>query len=87
MKRFLAERDNNAVLASATSDNGERDEKMTGEIKRLFASEFSKKKIRGVVITGVQGSELDAEANEYGIDSQKYALILSYLDMGGELKY
>ena len=82
---FSAERDNNAVLASATADSGERDEKMTNEIKALFAGEFSKKKIRGVVITGVQDAELEAGASEYGIDSQKYALILSYLDMGGEL--
>lgn len=82
---FSAERDNNAVLASATADSGERDEKMTNEIKALFAGEFSKKKIRGVIITGIQDAELEAGASEYGIDSQKYALILSYLDMGGEL--
>lgn len=83
---FSAERDNNAVLASATADSGERDEKMTSEIKTLFANEFSSKKIRGVVITSVQSSELEAGASEHGIDSQKYALILSYLDMGGELE-
>ncbi len=84
---FSAERDNNAVLTSATNENGERDEKMTNEIKTLFAKEFSNKKIRGVVITGVQDSKLDEGASEHGIDSQKYALILSYLDMGGELDF
>ncbi|MBR2296866.1 MAG: hypothetical protein IKA43_05645 [Clostridia bacterium] len=82
---FSSERDNNAVMTSATTDNGESDEEMTNEIKRLFSSQFSKKKMRGVVITGVQNAELDATASELGIDSQKYALILSYLDMGGEL--
>lgn len=82
---FSSERDNNAVMASAVSDNGERDEKMTEQIKKCFSNEFSSKKIRGVVITGVQNPTLDAEAQGYGIDSQKYGLILEYLELGGEL--
>lgn len=82
---FSAERDNNAVLASATSENGELDEKMTKHIKELFTSKFSDKKMLGVVITGIQDSKLDEKASEHGIDSQKYALILHYLELGGEL--
>ncbi len=82
---FSSERDNNAVLASATTDSGEQDEKMTEQIKKLFTKEFSRGKMRGVVITAVNDPSLDKKASEHGIDSQKYALIDSYLNMGGEL--
>lgn len=82
---FSAERENNAVMASALTEGGERDEAMTEQVKKHFSNQFSKKKIRGVVITGVQNSALDEQAGKYGIDSQKYALILEYKELGGEL--
>ncbi len=82
---FSSERDNNAILASATSKNGTRDEQMTSQFKSMFIDEFSKKNMPGVVITGVQSPTLTAEADLYGIDEQKYALILYYKSLGGEL--
>ena len=82
---FSADRENNAVLASATSDNGESDDKMTERLEKTFKDKFSSKKILGVVITGIQDSALDEEADKHGIDSQKYALILHYTELGGEL--
>lgn len=83
---FSPERENNAVLASATTDNGEKDEKMTEYVKELFSDKFSKKQMLGVVITGIENEELNAQASEFGIDSQKYALILSYSELGGALE-
>lgn len=83
---FSAARENNAVLLSANYTEGGKDEKMTDRMKQLFSDRFSTQKIPGVVITGVENEELNAGGAQYGVDGQKYALILSYLDLGGELK-
>ena len=82
---FSAERDNNAVLASAMTSEGARDEEMTRQIKELFSNKFSSKKMLGVVITGAESNALDGFAEQYGVDSQKYALIMYYLELGGVL--
>ncbi|MBQ8885056.1 MAG: hypothetical protein IJY62_01595 [Clostridia bacterium] len=82
---FSAAREDNAILASATSNDGGRDEKMTEQIKTLFSEKFSAYKLRGVVITGVSNPELETEAQKHGVDAQKYALIQSYLALGGAL--
>lgn len=83
---FSASREDNAVLVSANLSEGGRDETMTSEMKKLLAEEFSFNKIRGVVITGIEDPALQSEARKYGIDAQKYALILSYLALGGKLE-
>lgn len=82
---FSASRENNAVLVSASLSEGGKDEKMTLEMKKLLSEEFSSNKIRGVVITGVDNPDLEREAAKYGIDAQKYALIQTYLALGGKL--
>ncbi len=82
---FSGSRDDNAVLASAVTENGGKDEKMLSALKTAFAENFSKKKVKGVVIDGVTNAELQSQSEKYGIDSQKYGLILSYLALGGEL--
>lgn len=82
---FSAARTDNAMLVSATKEVGGKDEGMTEKIKAVFSDKFTAEKIPGVVITGVEDATLGAEAEKYGIDSQKYALILSYLALGGEL--
>lgn len=56
---------------------------MTAEMKGLLSEAFASNKIRGVVITGVENAQLEEAAQKYGIDAQKYALILSYLALGG----
>lgn len=82
---FSADRNDNAVLVSANLSEGGRDETMTEEMKKLLSDEFVSKKIPGAVITGVEDAALQAEGAKYGIDGQKYALILSYLALGGSL--
>ena len=86
MGYFSPEREDNAVLVSAITQTGEKDETMTSAVKNSFAGAFEENKIRGVVITGVSDPVLQKEAEIYGIDAQKYGLILSYLAMGGELE-
>lgn len=83
---FSAARENNAVLLSANFTEGGKDEKMTDKMKRLFSDRFSVQKIPGVVITGVENEELNAGGAQYGIDGQKYALILDYLELGGQIE-
>lgn len=82
---FTACNNNNAVLVTAESAEGTRDETRTQEIKNLFCQAFETNKIRGVVITGVSDSESEEEAKEYGVDGQKYSLIQYYLSLGGTL--
>lgn len=82
---FSAQRTDNAMLVSATNTAGEKDETMTSRIKAVFDRAFVAKKLLGVVITGVQDPTLNAEAEKYGVDGQKYALILDYLQLGGTL--
>lgn len=59
---------------------------MTAEMKKLLSEAFVSNKIPGVVITGVENPALSAEAAKYGIDAQKYELILAYLALGGKIK-
>ena len=82
---FTAFNETNAVLVTAESEDGARDETRTQEIKNLFCRAFETNKIRGVVITGVSDSETEEEAKEYGVDGQKYSLIRYYLSLGGTL--
>lgn len=82
---FSAERENNAVMTSAINESGARDDEMTEKVKGYFLKRFSDRKMLGVVITGVQNEQLDKVASQYGIDSQKYALILYYKELGGAL--
>lgn len=79
------DRADNAIMTTAVSEDGFKDDYMTNEIKKAFSSEFSNRKIPGVVITGVESPELKNEAQRFGIDAQKYALIKEYLGVGGEL--
>ena len=83
---FASGREDNAVLVSAVLSEGGRDETMTAEMKGLLSEAFAANKIRGVVITGVENAQLEEAAQKYGIDAQKYALILSYLALGGSLE-
>ena len=83
---FASGREDNAVLVSAVLSEGGRDETMTAEMKGLLSEAFAANKIRGVVITGVENAQLEEAAQKYGIDAQKYALILSYLALGGCLE-
>lgn len=85
MGYFSTQRADNALLTTAISDNGKKDEKMTASLKKKIAGSFSKNNLRGVVITGVSSPALQEEGKKYGVDAQKYGLILSYLAMGGEL--
>ena len=85
MGYFMATRENNALLVTAVSENGDRDATMTKALKKCFVEEFLDNKLRGVVITGVSNPKLSAQAEKYGIDGQKYGLILSYLECGGTL--
>lgn len=82
---FTALSEDNAVLVTAESEDGIRDETRTLEIKNLFCRAFETNKIRGVVITGVSDPAAEEEAREYGVDGQKYALIQYYLSLGGAL--
>ena len=86
MGYFSAAREDNAVLVTAVSESGQKDEKMTSAVKTSFASAFAENKVRGVVITGVSDPALQQSAQRYGINAQKYGLILSYLALGGELE-
>ena len=85
MGYFAAVRENNALLVTAVSEDGTKDSSMTTALKNTLIKEFSDNKMRGVVITGVYNSTLSEAAQKYGIDAQKYGLILSYLSNGGEL--
>lgn len=82
---FSAEREDNAVLVSANLASGGADETLTAEMKKHLSESFASNKIRGVVITGVENPALNEAAAAYGIDSQKYGLILEYLALGGVL--
>ncbi|MDD6995719.1 MAG: hypothetical protein SPH68_04210 [Candidatus Borkfalkiaceae bacterium] len=82
---FTALSEDNAVLVTAESAEGTRDETRTQEIKDLFCQAFRTNQIRGVVITGVSDPEAEEAAKDYGVDGQKYSLIEYYLSLGGEL--
>lgn len=78
-------RADNAIMTTAANENGFKDEYMTNEIKKAFSNEFSSRKILGVVITGVENPELKKEAEKFGIDAQKYALINEFISLGGSI--
>lgn len=79
------DRADNAIMTTAASEDGFKDEYMTNEIKKAFSTEFSNRKILGVVITGVENPELKKEAEKFGIDAQKYALINEFISLGGAI--
>ncbi|MBQ7352859.1 MAG: hypothetical protein IJW54_02525 [Clostridia bacterium] len=79
------DRADNAIMTTAANEDGFKDEYMTNEIKKAFSTEFSSRKILGVVITGVENPELKKEAEKFGIDAQKYALINEYISLGGAI--
>lgn len=76
---FSVSSDGNAILVSATSLKGEKDETRTNEMKAAIAGAFATKKMAGVVITGVVNSGLEETAASFGVDVQKYGLIQDYL--------
>ena len=82
---FSADRENNAILVTATTEDGNKDDKWSEEIKGVFLKTFSSQNIKGVVITGIKDAELDKKGEQYGIDGQKYALIQDLLALGGHL--
>ena len=82
---FSSERDDNAILITASKDTGEKDEKMTAEINKKFMQKFEDKNMKGVVISDVENSKWQNEADKYGINGQKYELIMRYINMGGTL--
>ncbi len=86
MGYFARGREDNAMLVTALTESGEKDSAMTDAIRSTFTGAFIKNKLRGVVITGVSNPVLEAGAIGYGINAQKYGLILSYLALGGQLE-
>ncbi len=86
MGYFARGREDNAMLVTALSEDGEKDAAMTDAIRGALANSFIKNKLRGVVIAGISNPNLEAGAKEYGINTQKYGLILSYLALGGVLE-
>lgn len=82
---FSTEYDDNAILVTASKESGEKDEQMTEEINKLLKQKFEDKKMSGVVISDVDNSKGQKEAEKYGISGQKYELIARYIDMGGSL--
>lgn len=86
MGYFARGREDNAMLVTALTEDGEKDTAMTDAIRGALANGFIKNKLCGVVITGVSNSTLEEGAKDYGINAQKYGLILSYLALGGDLE-
>ncbi|MBR2442146.1 MAG: hypothetical protein IKB20_03685 [Clostridia bacterium] len=86
MGYFARGREDNAMLVTALSEDGEKDKAMTDAIRSALANSFIKNKLCGVVITGVSDPALEENAKNYGINAQKYGLILSYLALGGALE-
>ena len=82
---FSTSRENNALLVSAVKENGVTDEKMTKGVCEIFSKKFVEKKMRGVALTGVFDETLKTEADEHGINTQKYALIQEYVELAKEL--
>ncbi len=82
---FSGEREDNALLTTAIKESGEKDEKMTSALKKAMIKGFDKSNLRGVVITGVSTHTLVTEGKKYGVDGQKYGLIVEYLQLGGKL--
>lgn len=80
------QRQDNAILTTAISEQGVKDEKMTEKIKAIFSDTLTQKNVQGEVLTGVQDEELNSEAQKYGIDGQKLSLIQKYIDVGGEIE-
>lgn len=80
-----SQRDDNAILTTAISEQGVKDEIMTEKIRKVFSDTLTQKKVTGEVLTGVQDEELNKEAEKYGIDGQKLSLIQKYIDLGGEI--
>ena len=79
------QREDNAILTTAISEQGVKDEKMTEKIKDIFSNTLTQKNVTGKVLTGVYDEELNKEAEKYGIDGQKLSLIQKYIEVGGEI--
>ena len=83
---FSKARKNNALLVSANKTDGGADKKLTDEMQKLFSSSLKEKNLQGAVLTGIEETKaLTSSAKAYGIDAQKYALILSCLAAGIEI--
>lgn len=76
---FSATSETNAVLVSATKQTGDSDEIMAENVRQIFSKKFVDKKLCGVALAGKDDPALAETAAQYGIDSQKYALIQEYL--------
>lgn len=84
---FHPDRDNNALLVSANKNEGGLDATLTKKAKDTLTTLFADKGFQGVVLTGMEETESLADAaSEFGIDAQKYALILAATAMGAEIK-
>ena len=84
---FLSpQRNDNAILTTAISEQGVKDEKMTEKIKEIFSDTLTQKNVIGEILTGEQSEELNKEAEKYGIDGQKLSLIQKYIEIGGEIE-
>ncbi len=82
---FSLNRDNNAILVTAETHSGAKDDVMMEKAKTIVREAFTSRNMRGVVISAITDKELKEQAETYGITAQKYALIQEYLDKGGEL--
>lgn len=82
---FSADYESNAVLVSARTENGQADEQMTEMVRKVLSDQFIDKKIYGVALAGKDDPALKDDAESYGIDAQKYALICEYLQLANSL--
>ena len=82
---FSPARQDNAVLLSATTDDGSADLTVRNDVEQTLYQQFSNSHMFGVVITSVDDPALSQAAEAYGISVQKYMLIQQYLQLGGSL--
>lgn len=83
---FNSARDNNAVLVSANKNEGGFDDTRTAETQQRFTRLFSDQGMKGMVLTGVEETQaLAAAAAAYGVDAQKYALIVAAKGLGVQI--
>lgn len=82
---YIEKENTNAILTTAVSEDGVKDENMTLEVKNVFVTSLTHREIKGEVLTGVFNEVLEKEAEEYGIDAQKLDLIKQLEEKGVEI--
>ena len=80
--KYIEKENTNAILTTAVSEDGVKDENMTLEVKNVFVTSLTHREIKGEVLTGVFNEVLEKEAEEYGIDAQKLDLIKQLEEKG-----